>query len=51
MVINRYFGTNFPLLPDRTFAPISDVWPYALIDITDKVAPRAPATLVAATVP
>ena len=34
IVFNTYFGTNLPLLPDRTFRHVSDFRPYALDDIT-----------------
>jgi hypothetical protein len=34
VVFNTYFGTNLPLLPDRTFRHTSEHLPYALDDIT-----------------
>jgi hypothetical protein len=38
VLFNGYFGTDFPLLPDKTyFSPIS--WPYNFTDITDRIEP------------
>jgi hypothetical protein len=41
VVFNTYFGTNLPLLPDRTFRHVSSLQPFPLDDITDRVAPVA----------
>jgi len=43
VVFNTYFGTDLPLLPDRTFRHASDRRPYAFDDITEVVRqdPRA----------
>ena len=40
VVFNAYFGTNLPLLPDRTIRHVSDLQPFAFDDITRRVAPR-----------
>jgi hypothetical protein len=40
VVFNTYFGTNLPLLPDRTIRHVSDMKPFAFDDITGQVAPR-----------
>jgi hypothetical protein len=37
IILNRYFGTALPLLPDRTYAHESDFHVYRLVDITDVV--------------
>jgi hypothetical protein len=47
VVFNTYFGTNLPLLPDRTFRHASDSRPYAFDDITDMVTRHAPAVSLA----
>jgi hypothetical protein len=41
IVFNTYFGTQLPLLPDRTFRHASDYRPYELDDITDVLRPAA----------
>lgn len=38
VVFNAYFGTDLPLLPDRTFRHVSNVQPFPFDDITDRVA-------------
>jgi hypothetical protein len=37
VVFNSYFGTNFALLPDRTYAFVNGRRPYDLFDVTEKV--------------
>jgi hypothetical protein len=37
VVFNTYFGTNLPLLPDRTIRHVSDFQPFDLDDITTHV--------------
>jgi hypothetical protein len=37
VLFNAYFGTNFPLLPDRIFSHDSELRPYSLADVTDRV--------------
>jgi hypothetical protein len=34
VVLNEYFGTNLPLLPDRIYAHESDLRPYRFVDVT-----------------
>lgn len=34
VILNEYFGTDLPLLPDNTYAHESDYRPYNLLDIT-----------------
>ena len=36
VVLNRYLGTDLPLLPDRSFAPVSTRDFYTFIDVTDR---------------
>jgi hypothetical protein len=42
VVFNNYFGTNLPLLPDRTIRRQSDFQPFAFDDISDVVAAAKP---------
>jgi len=37
LVLDRYFGVNLPLLPDRSFASRSPDRPYDLIEVTDRL--------------
>jgi hypothetical protein len=37
-VFNTYFGTNLPLLPDRTLRHVSDLQPFVFDDITTQMA-------------
>lgn len=37
VVLNTYFDTNLPLLPDRTMRHVSDLQPFAFDDITSEV--------------
>lgn len=37
LVFNLYFGTNLPLLPDRTFAFVNGERIYDLFDVTDRM--------------
>jgi hypothetical protein len=39
VVFNTYFGTNLPLLPDRTMRHVSDMQPFAFDDITGQLSP------------
>jgi hypothetical protein len=45
LVFNTYFGTNLPLLPDRTMRHASEHRPYAFDDITGQLNPSARATV------
>ncbi len=38
VVFNTYFGTNLPLLPDRTLRHVSDLQPFMFDDITTQMA-------------
>ena len=46
VVFNTYFGTNLPLLPDRTIRHVSDMLPFAFDDITEQVGGAVHATNV-----
>ncbi len=49
VVLNAYFGTGLPLLPDRIFAHESELAPYSFADLTSTLgAPRRAATAGAA---
>jgi hypothetical protein len=37
VILNHYFGTDLPLLPDRTYAHESDLRPYRFVDVTDRL--------------
>ena len=37
VVFNTYFGTNLPLLPDRTIRHVSDLQPFMFDDITNQM--------------
>ena len=39
VVFNAYFGTNLPLLPDRTMRHVSDLQPFSFDDITSRLSP------------
>jgi hypothetical protein len=39
VVANTYFGTGLPMLPDRVFGHESEYRPYALLDVTPRLAP------------
>lgn len=41
VVFNTYFGTNLPLLPDRTMRHVSDLQPFLFDDITNQVTATA----------
>ena len=41
VVLNTYFDTNLPLLPDRTMRHVSDLQPFAFDDITSEVTTMA----------
>ncbi len=43
ILLDRYFGMNIPLMPDRSFTSASYTRPYDLTDITSRL-PGAPAT-------
>jgi hypothetical protein len=37
LILNEYFGTALPLVPDRTYAHESDYRPYRLVDVTGRL--------------
>ena len=37
VILNEYFGTEMPLLPDRIYAHESDLRPYRFVDVTDQL--------------
>lgn len=39
LLFDRYFGTDLPMLPDRSFAAAQTRYPYRLIEVTDRLAP------------
>jgi hypothetical protein len=42
VVFDRYFGTDLPLLPDRSYVSRTPDLPYDLIDITDRIVGTRP---------
>ena len=41
IVLDRYFGANFPLLPDRSFTSSSYTRPYDITDVSTRLPPPA----------
>jgi hypothetical protein len=37
LIFNKYFGANYPLLPDRSFIFVNERRPYEFIDVTERV--------------
>jgi hypothetical protein len=37
VLFNGYFGTDLPLLPDRSYVFVNELYPYRFIDVTERV--------------